>query len=81
MNNTKELKDFLDTLYCDLAQYRSPSFICDAMDKAGKGADVLSRIQAGVAACFDASHCLDMKLWEFGETFVGYAWQVINRFF
>ena len=81
MNNAKELKDFLDSLYCGLAQYGSPSLICDAMDKAGKRADVLTRIHAGVAAYFDMSDCLDMKYWELGETVVGYAWQVINRFF
>lgn len=77
LNNTDELKDFLDLLYCSLAQYESPSRICDAMDKAGKGASVLTRVHAGVAAVYsDMSYCLQIS---YSESDVGYAWQTCSE--
>ncbi|KAJ8429622.1 hypothetical protein Cgig2_012284 [Carnegiea gigantea] len=81
LSNTWKLKDFLDLRYCDLAQYGSPSWICDAMDKAGKGADVLTRVHAGVAAVYpETSYCLDISYSESGsETDLGWAWQTCSE--
>ena len=78
MNNTNDLKYFLENLYDVVAQYRRPSLVCNGIDKETNETDVLGRIYAGVVAYFGARTCYDTKVWDRGETSVGYAWQVTD---
>ncbi|KAJ8429624.1 hypothetical protein Cgig2_012286 [Carnegiea gigantea] len=79
LNKTDELKSFLENLYDVVAQYRRPSLICNAIDKETNETDILSRIYAGVVAYFGAMTCYNTKVWDLGETSVGYAWQTCSE--
>ncbi|KAK6926683.1 Peptidase S28 [Dillenia turbinata] len=65
LNNTSELKDFLDTIYTASAQYDDPIFnpvnlVCGGINGASYGNDTLSRIYAGVVALFGSQYCLPL---------------------
>ncbi|KAL6341995.1 hypothetical protein AAG906_038241 [Vitis piasezkii] len=79
LNNSDELKDYLDTIYCIAAQYNDPpmypvTMVCGGIDGAPEGSDILSRIFAGVVAyggnrsCYTTSHNPT-------ETSGGWGWQ------
>nr|GMD28469.1 lysosomal Pro-X carboxypeptidase-like [Ipomoea batatas] len=77
LNSSWELKDYLDEIYCEAAQYNSPpeypvTMVCGAIDGAPKEAHILDRIHAGVVAsegnqpCYNVS--ADDEIW-------GWNWQ------
>ncbi|KAF2300710.1 hypothetical protein GH714_015277 [Hevea brasiliensis] len=62
---TFELKDYLDSIYSEAAQYNDPpnypvTIVCGGIDGAPKGTDILSRIFAGVVAYMGNNSCYDM---------------------
>ncbi|KAI3880092.1 hypothetical protein MKX03_003913 [Papaver bracteatum] len=81
LNESFELKDYLGSIYTESAQYDAPpkypvTLICNAIDGAPRGSDILSRVQSGVAAYKGERNCYDMG--EFNrptETDQGWRWQ------
>lgn len=81
LNSTSELKDYLDSLYTDAAQYDEPpkypvSRVCGAIDGA-EGTDTLDKIFAAVVTYMGNTSCYDME--EFGSptsTYDMFTWQV-----
>lgn len=77
-----ELKDFLDSLYTDAAQYNHPPVypvrvICGAIDAAAKKTDILGQIFEGVVAYMKNKSCYDMNEYNYPtETNLGWRWQV-----
>ncbi|PIA54865.1 hypothetical protein AQUCO_00901040v1 [Aquilegia coerulea] len=67
INDSSELRDYLDGMYTQAAQYDAPpnypvNRICDGIDKASKAtADTLSRIAAGVVAFNGNKKCYDLQ--------------------
>ena len=82
LNNSDELKDYLDTIYCTAAQYNDPpmypvTMACGGIDGAPEGSDILSRIFAGVVAFRGNRSCYHTNTNYFSiETIGGWAWQV-----
>lgn len=82
MNNSSELKDYLDEIYSTAAQYNSPprypvTMVCGGIDGAPKGTDILGRIFAGLFAYRGNTTCYDTT--EFNiptQTQLGWSWQV-----
>ncbi|KAK8628962.1 hypothetical protein V6N13_077823 [Hibiscus sabdariffa] len=81
-----DLKDLLDSIYSDAAQYDHPhtyplSIVCGGINGAPKGTDILSRIFAGVVAYMGNKSCYDMN--EFkrptDETYIGWKWQTCSE--
>ena len=83
MNNSDELKEFLERTYSIAAQYDAPpsypvTVVCGGIDGAPEGSDILSRIFAGVVAfrgnmsCYYTSNTTDYPI----ETIQGWGWQV-----
>ncbi|XP_042485761.1 lysosomal Pro-X carboxypeptidase-like [Macadamia integrifolia] len=87
LNESSQLKEYLDSLYTGAAQYNSPaespvSLICRAIDEASKGTtDILSRVFAGVVAYHgNKSSCTSIN--EFNttdESTQGWAWQTCSE--
>lgn len=79
-----DLKDYLDSIYADVAQYNDPptyplTVVCGGIDGAPEGTDILGKIFAGVIAFAGDNSCYDVD--EFNhpsETATGWKWQVIN---
>nr|GMD28470.1 lysosomal Pro-X carboxypeptidase-like [Ipomoea batatas] len=70
LNSSWELKDYLDEIYCEAAQYNSPpeypvTMVCGAIDGAPKEAHILDRIHAGVVASEGNQPCYNVSA---GET-------------
>ncbi|KAL9416360.1 hypothetical protein AB3S75_039535 [Citrus x aurantiifolia] len=84
LNSTSELKDYLDSLYTDAAQYDEPpkypvSRVCGAIDGA-EGTDTLDKIFAAVVTYMGNTSCYDME--EFGSptsTYDMFTWQVCTE--
>lgn len=82
MSKSFELKDYLDSLYTDAAQYNFPSenpvkVICSAIDAAAKKTDILGQIFEGVVAFMRHHSCYDMNGYNHPtETNLGWRWQV-----
>jgi lysosomal Pro-X carboxypeptidase len=85
LNNSSELKDYLENIITGAAQYNyeAPRYLisdmCRAIDGAANGTDTLGRIYAGVVASSNRqiNSCCDMN--EFNapsETTDGWGWQV-----
>ncbi|XP_021729487.1 lysosomal Pro-X carboxypeptidase-like isoform X2 [Chenopodium quinoa] len=87
LQETRTLKDFLENMYDDVAQYsdtdNNPSIICKAIDQGKKGNDILSRIYAGVHAYFNGTHhnCFNTNYFDdySVETNLGYDWQTCSE--
>ncbi|XP_010247711.1 PREDICTED: lysosomal Pro-X carboxypeptidase-like [Nelumbo nucifera] len=81
LNLSSELKDYLETIYNSAAQYdRPPTFpvsaICSAIDNTSKGADLLSKVFAGLVAYKGNQSCYDTKEFKYStETKRGWNWQ------
>ncbi|XP_028756877.1 lysosomal Pro-X carboxypeptidase-like [Neltuma alba] len=82
LDNSFELKDYLDSIYADAAQYNEPpdypvSVICEAIDAAAKKTDTLGQIFEGVVVAHHGNKsCYDTN--EFNlptETDIGWRWQ------
>ncbi|KAK8582235.1 hypothetical protein V6N13_145217 [Hibiscus sabdariffa] len=81
-----DLKDYLDSIYSEVAQYDHPptyplNIVCRGIDGAPKGTDTLGRIFAGVVAYMGNKSCYDMD--EFNhptdETYIGWRWQTCSE--
>ncbi|XVF69051.1 hypothetical protein PTKIN_Ptkin11bG0050200 [Pterospermum kingtungense] len=77
-----DLKDYLDSLYSEVAQYDHPpdyplSIVCGGIDGAPKGSDILDRIFAGVVAYMREKPCYDMNEFNYpnDETYKAWNWQ------
>ncbi|XP_068649263.1 uncharacterized protein [Aristolochia californica] len=81
LNQSIELKDYLESTYCVSAQYDSPpdypvAKLCKAIDGAPQGSGVLERIFAGVVAVNGDKKCYDMSDTGFDSYAVkGWDWQ------
>ncbi|KAK6936131.1 Peptidase S28 [Dillenia turbinata] len=81
LNNSSELKDYLDTMYTVAAQYNHPpnypvTMVCGGIDGASEGNDTLSRIFSGVVGYIGNRSCYDTSVYSRPtETSVGWAWQ------
>ncbi|KAF8396468.1 hypothetical protein HHK36_018091 [Tetracentron sinense] len=81
LNTSSELKDYLDTIYAEAAQYdRPPTYpvtvVCGGIDGAPKGTDILGRVFAGFAAFRGNRSCYDPTEFNYpSETSVGWGWQ------
>ena len=83
LNQSFELKDYLDSIYTDAAQYNYPPkypvrVICEAIDGAAKKTDnILGQIYEGVVAYMGKRSCYDMNEYKHPtETNEGWKWQV-----
>ncbi|OIW01983.1 hypothetical protein TanjilG_14014 [Lupinus angustifolius] len=82
LSKTYNLKDYLNSMYSDIAQYNDPikntlKVVCDAIDGAANKTDVLGQIFEGVVA-YDLKNqsCYEMEgNTEPTETSIGWAWQ------
>ncbi|OVA17907.1 Peptidase S28 [Macleaya cordata] len=85
LNKSFELKDYLDSVYAESAQYNHPpkypvTMICNAIDNTTENTDILSRVHAGVVAYMGKQKCYDMA--EFvrpTETSIGWQWQTCSE--
>lgn len=83
LKKSSELKDYLDAIYTEAAQFDYPptyrvSLVCDGVDGAPNGTDILGRIFAGVAAYLGEKSCYDLNIFNdlTDETSLAWAWQV-----
>lgn len=82
LTESSELKDYLETTYLSAAQYdQPPSYpvteICGGIDGASEGADILSRVFAGLVAYIGNRSCYDTNEYNSpSETSEGWGWQV-----
>ncbi|CAA3032260.1 lysosomal Pro-X carboxypeptidase [Olea europaea subsp. europaea] len=85
LNNSTQLKDYLDTMYSEAAQYNEPpdypvTMICSGIDGAPNGTDILGRIFAGVVAYKMNMSCYDTNEYNYpSETSVGWKWQTCSE--
>ncbi|XP_059639254.1 uncharacterized protein LOC132281573 [Cornus florida] len=83
LNGSRLLKDYLEGHYMNAAQYNGPptypvTKICQAIDGAPKGTDILGRIFAGLVAYKGKNSCYDMTPTP-SQTEVGYDWQTCSE--
>ncbi|KAM7528033.1 hypothetical protein LguiB_031443 [Lonicera macranthoides] len=67
LNDSSELKDYLETMYSAAAQYNSPprypvTVVCGGIDGAPSGTDLLGRIFAGLVAYRGNRTCYDTNV-------------------
>ncbi|KAI3450648.1 hypothetical protein Pfo_007313 [Paulownia fortunei] len=85
LNKSNELKDYLDWIYGYAAQYNLQPFdsvrmVCDGIDGAPKGTDVLGRIFAGVVSYKGNTTCYDTDEYNIpDETNLGWSWQTCSE--
>ncbi|KAJ4841787.1 hypothetical protein Tsubulata_010534 [Turnera subulata] len=85
LKKTFELKDYLDSIYAEAAQYNDPpeypvSVVCGGIDGAPSRTDILGRIFAGVIAYKGNDSCYDMDEYKYpDETYLGYRWQTCSE--
>ncbi|KAH9606775.1 hypothetical protein KSS87_009795 [Heliosperma pusillum] len=84
LNNTGELKDYLEDLFSVVAQYNLPPItsICNAIDNGSHGTDILSRIYAAIVAFSgNLTTCQDINLEKsnFKDTILGWDWQICSE--
>ncbi|XP_055834022.1 uncharacterized protein LOC129902681 [Solanum dulcamara] len=83
LNDSYELKDYLDTIYSVAAQYNKPpnypvTVVCGGIDGAPKGSHILDRIQAGIVAFKGNSSCYNTNSMP-SETGLGWRWQTCSE--
>ncbi|KZV14199.1 hypothetical protein F511_44224 [Dorcoceras hygrometricum] len=71
LENSNELKDYLEAIYTIAAQYNHPpdfpvTKVCDGIDRAPRGTDNLGRIYAGIVSYRGEMKCYDTN--EFNTT-------------
>lgn len=85
LNRTFELEDFLDSIYCEAAQYDYPpefpvSIVCGGINKASAArTDILDRIFAGVVAYMGNRSCYDMNEFNYPDTIYEWRWQTCSE--
>ncbi|XP_002523754.2 lysosomal Pro-X carboxypeptidase [Ricinus communis] len=80
LKRTFELKDYLDSIYSEAAQYNDPprypvTIVCGGIDGAPKGTDVLGRIFAGVVAYMGDRSCYDVNGYNHPTDATSLAWR------
>jgi lysosomal Pro-X carboxypeptidase len=70
-------------MYMEAAQFnRPPNYqvnqICNAIDQAPFGNDILDKIYSGVVALFGNETCQNTKPTYSSKFFMGWGWQVMN---
>ncbi|KAL0436357.1 UNVERIFIED_CONTAM: Lysosomal Pro-X carboxypeptidase [Sesamum radiatum] len=84
LNNSFELKDYLDSIYSYAAQYNQPPIdsvrmLCRGIDRAPRGTDVLGRIFAGIVSSKGNLSCYDTNEYNYpDETSTGWPWQTCS---
>ncbi|XP_010267352.1 PREDICTED: lysosomal Pro-X carboxypeptidase-like [Nelumbo nucifera] len=85
LNTSFELKDYLDSIYAETAQFNRPpenivNKICDVIDGAPKGTDILSRVFAGVVAYMGNRSCYDTNYYNYPtQGYFGWRWQTCSE--
>ncbi|KAJ9178018.1 hypothetical protein P3X46_009938 [Hevea brasiliensis] len=86
LKKSSELKDYLDSLYTEAAQFDYPptyrvSLVCGGVNGAPEGTDILGRIFAGVVAYLGERSCYDLNLFNdlTDETSLAWAWQTCSE--
>ncbi|CAK9186786.1 unnamed protein product [Ilex paraguariensis] len=81
LEQSSDLRDYLDSIYSEAAQYDEPptypvAGICGGIDGGLEGDDILGRIFAGVVAYKGKRSCYDINEYNYpSETKMGWAWQ------
>ncbi|XP_054792134.1 uncharacterized protein LOC129297810 [Prosopis cineraria] len=81
LDNSSELKNYLDLTYTEAAQYNEPpeypvSVICEAIDAAAKKTDTLGQIFEGLVAYNGNESCYDTNQFNHDtQTNIGWNWQ------
>ncbi|KAM7496845.1 hypothetical protein LguiA_021259 [Lonicera macranthoides] len=83
LTNTSKLKDFLDTMYSQAAQYNRPpnypvSVVCKGIDGAPKGSDIIDKIISGIVAYGGNTSCRDIRDYQ-SQITIGWAWQTCSE--
>lgn len=83
LNNSSELKNYLQSVYARAAQYDSPprypvTVVCGGIDGASSGNDTLNKIFAGLVAYRGNRSCYVNQPRNLSETDIGWGWQVIS---
>ncbi|KAJ0083416.1 hypothetical protein Patl1_30534 [Pistacia atlantica] len=85
LKRTFDLKDYLDSIYSEVAQFNYPptyplSVVCGGVDGAPQGTDILGKIFAGVAAYVGDKPCYDIDEYNYpSETLTGWKWQTCSE--
>ncbi|KAL6312817.1 hypothetical protein AAG906_022545 [Vitis piasezkii] len=85
LNNSDELKDYLETAYSIAAQYNEPRMypvtkVCGGIDGAPEGSDILTRIFADVVAFRGNKSCCYTNATDYSiETIEGWKWQTCSE--
>ncbi|KAH7836978.1 hypothetical protein Vadar_008123 [Vaccinium darrowii] len=85
LNNSKELKDYLETMYAIAAQYDHPPLypvteVCGGIDGAKEGTDILGRIFAGLLAYRPNRTCYNINEYNVpSESDIGWDWQTCSE--
>ncbi|XP_059429035.1 uncharacterized protein LOC132162833 [Corylus avellana] len=85
LNTSDDLKNYLESIITDAAQYNHPpeypvSVICRAIDGAAVGTDTLGQIYAGVVAYKGDQSCYDVNEFNYPtETNQGWKWQTCSE--
>ncbi|GLT51282.1 hypothetical protein SLA2020_247020 [Shorea laevis] len=77
-----DLKDYLDSMYAEAAQYNEPpiyplTILCGAIDGAAEGADILGQLFAGVVAYKGNKSCYDMD--QYNDPTDRWRWQMCSE--
>ncbi|PHU03468.1 hypothetical protein BC332_28719 [Capsicum chinense] len=83
LNDSFELKDYLNFEYSSAAQYNGPpsypvTIICEGIDGAPKGSHVLDHIHAGIVAYEGNLSCYN-TIYTPSESDMGWAWQTCSE--
>ncbi|KAH7838278.1 hypothetical protein Vadar_024425 [Vaccinium darrowii] len=85
LNNSTELKDYLDTMYAIAAQYNHPPLypvteVCRGIDGAKEGTDVLGKIFEGLVAYRPNRTCYNITSYKVpSDTDIGWGWQTCSE--
>ncbi|KAH6836714.1 Serine carboxypeptidase S28 family protein [Perilla frutescens var. hirtella] len=84
LNSSEELKDFLVEIYAVAAQYDYPpgsvKMMCEGIDGAPAGTDLIGRVFAGVVALTGNSTCYDTSMDDYSsEISMGWNWQTCSE--
>ncbi|XP_071719796.1 uncharacterized protein [Rutidosis leptorrhynchoides] len=84
LNDSSDLKNFLDTMYASAAQYDSPpryptAQICKGIDGASNATDILDRVFSGMVSYYQSDRpCYNLTS-KVDQTSVGWQWQVCSE--
>ncbi|KAK2423912.1 lysosomal Pro-X carboxypeptidase [Trifolium repens] len=84
LNHSVELSGYLQAMYTEAAQFnRPPNYpvnqICNAIDQAPFGNDILDKIYSGVVALFGNETCQNTKPTYSSKFFMGWGWQTCSE--